>query len=43
MIHEAAVPDPDDLHLVFFYVREEHISIMFKTLLFWIFLLYGAK
>lgn len=42
MVHEASIPDLDDSLLVF-YVNEEHTSIMFKPLVFWIFLLYGAK
>lgn len=42
VIHEAAIPDLDDPLLVSF-LREEHTSVMFKPLLFWIFLLYGAK
>lgn len=42
VIHGAAIPDLDDPLLVSF-LREEHTSVMFKPLLFWIFLLYGAK
>lgn len=34
IIHEAAVPELDGPHLVFFYVREEHTSSMFKPCYF---------